>query len=187
MALFTYPFCYVPRPEVRDAARALTGRIDANPSLRGLFSEGKMMGTLVCEEGTLYAFSGLAGGCSRLEGFVGPIFDYTDPDGYFRKREAEISAMPAGVAKSEASARLQDWLFSQYEVGNFKGERATIKEVYGMTANQKSSSGNNHKGSLCRAWNCAARRDRGVCRSETASGGTPSRVDTSFYGGVLVW
>lgn len=34
------PFCYTPAPTIVEAARALTARIDASPSLRALFSAG---------------------------------------------------------------------------------------------------------------------------------------------------
>lgn len=113
-----------------EAARALSARIDASPALRSIFSEGKMLGVLLTDRGTLEAFSGLAGGQALLDGFVPPVFDYSDPSGYFRLREAEISAMPDGIAKSHASARLQDWLFDQYRVLNARGERLSVKEIF---------------------------------------------------------
>ena len=134
--MFTYPFRYVPDPSVTDAADALTAMIDGSEFLRGLFSEGKMLGVLLTDHGCLHAFSGLAGGRSVLEGFVPPIFDYTDPQGYFRRREAEISAMPDGIAKGRASAQLQDWLFDRYRVLNARGECLSVKEIFaarGMT------------------------------------------------------
>ena len=40
------PFCYTPSPSIVDAAHTLMARIDATPSLRSLFSEGKMLGIL---------------------------------------------------------------------------------------------------------------------------------------------
>lgn len=128
--MFTYPFRYAPSPETVEAAKALTARIDASPRLRSIFSEGKMLGVLLTDYGVLNAFSGLAGGLSVLEGFVPPIFDYSVPDGYFRRREAEISAMPDGIAKGRESARLQDWLFSRYEVLNAKGEQLSVKRIF---------------------------------------------------------
>ena len=134
--MFTYPFRYVPDPSVVDAADSLTAMIDGSEFLRGLFSEGKMLGVLLTDHGCLHAFSGLAGGRSVLEGFVPPIFDYTDPQGYFRRREAEISAMPDGIAKSRASAQLQDWLSDRYRVLNARGECLSVKEIFaarGMT------------------------------------------------------
>ena len=128
--MFTYPFRYAPAPETVEAAKALAARIDASPRLRSIFSEGKMLGVLLTDRGVLNAFSGLAGGLSVLEGFVPPIFDYSAPDGYFRRREAEISAMPDGIAKGRESARLQDWLFSRYEVLNARGEQLSVKRIF---------------------------------------------------------
>lgn len=128
--MFTYPFRYAPSPETVEAAKALTARIDASPRLRSIFSEGKMLGVLLTDRGVLNAFSGLAGGLSVLEDFVPPIFDYGVPDGYFRRREAEISAMPDGIAKGRESARLQDWLFSRYEVLNARGEQLSVKRIF---------------------------------------------------------
>ena len=113
-----------------EAARALSARIDASPALRSIFSEGKMLGVLLTDRGSLEAFSGLAGGHAVLDGFVPPIFNYSDPSGYFKLREAEISAMPDGIAKSHASARLQDWLFEQYRVLNARGECLSVKEIF---------------------------------------------------------
>ena len=128
--MFTYPFRYAPSPETVEAAKALTARIDASPRLRSIFSEGKMLGVLLTDSGVLNAFSGLAGGLSVLEDFVPPIFDYGVPDGYFRRREAEISAMPDGIAKGRESARLQDWLFDQYKVLNANGEQLSVKRIF---------------------------------------------------------
>ena len=45
---FTDPFRYAPHPLVRFAASEVIARIDADPNLRVAFSEGKMLGVLVC-------------------------------------------------------------------------------------------------------------------------------------------
>jgi len=97
--------------------------------------EGKMLGVLEVEDedgaiGFLYAFSGTVGGRATVPGFVPPIFDLTEPEGYFRRREAEISAMPAGPERAAASAELQGWIFEQYRVNNARGERLSIREVF---------------------------------------------------------
>ena len=97
--------------------------------------EGKMLGVLKVEDqegevGYLYGFSGTVGGRAVVPGFVPPIFDLTDPDGYFRRREAEISAMPAGAERKAASAELQAWIFEQYRVSNARGETLSIREVF---------------------------------------------------------
>ena len=125
---FTYPFRYVPHPLVADAAQALIRRIDADPTLRGIFSEGKMMGVLITDRGPLYAFSGLAGGTGEIDGFVPPVFDLRNS--WYKVREAEISAMPAGSEKSAASASLQEWIFRQYRVMNALGEEKSILDVF---------------------------------------------------------
>ena len=149
MNKFTYPFCYTPDPEIVDASECLIRRIDAVPELRNLFREGKMMGVLMVEDAEgrkdfLYGFSGIAGGKGVVEGFVPPIFDLTDPDGHFRKKEAEISELNRLIAMSgdateiasmkarrkEMSVALQEWLFRQYVVLNALGERKTILDIF---------------------------------------------------------
>jgi len=100
-----------------------------------LLEEGKMLGVLKVEDEKgaidyLYAFSGTVGGRATLPGFVPPIYDLTDPEGYFRRREAEISAMPAGPERSEASAELQAWIFDRYRVSNARGETLSIREIF---------------------------------------------------------
>ena len=148
---FTYPFCYTPAPGIVRAAEILIARVDSCPELRNMFSEGKMMGVLMVEdaegrEDFLYAFSGLAGGKSIVEGFVPPIFDLTDPEGHFKKEEAAISELnrrileagktDPGLAtalkaeRKERSVALQDWLFQQYVVINACGEQKTILDIF---------------------------------------------------------
>ena len=109
MIPFTDPFRYVPHPLVRKAAREVVERLDRQIAEGELpsevakgFREGKMLGVLIChpkeEEHSsdvriLYAFSGSVGGTSNVEGFVPPIFDLTEDNGYYRRHEAEISAI----------------------------------------------------------------------------------------------
>lgn len=138
--MFTYPFRYVPSPEVREAAERLIERIAGSPELDALFRDGKMLGVLVCAapDGSvvvLNGFSGLAGGLGEVPGFVPPIFDWSAPDGYFRRREAEISSVvQSGGSLQEKcgrmSAELQDWLFGQYRVLDARGEEMTVKDIF---------------------------------------------------------
>lgn len=97
---FTNPFRYIPHPLVRKAAIEVIERLDRMTADGTLpaevskgFTDGKMLGVLVCRETCLAAFSGSVGGVSIVEGFVPPIYDLTRPDGYYREREAEISAL----------------------------------------------------------------------------------------------
>ena len=95
---FTDPFRYSPHPSVSHAARMLMQRISDSEELSSYFSEGKMLGVLVVSDtsgqtGYLAAFSGNVSGHSHLEGFVPPIYDLLDPSGYFKIKEAEITAV----------------------------------------------------------------------------------------------
>ena len=94
---FTDPFRYSPHPLVQKAAGLVMQRIDCDPVLSSDFHEGKMLGVLVVSDdvgvGYLAAFSGNVGGRSMIEGFVPPIYDLTEPDGYFKIRESEISSL----------------------------------------------------------------------------------------------
>ena len=146
---FTYPFCYTPRPEIVAESRLLIARIDGDPELRAVFAEGKMLGVLMVERrdgsvGFLHAFSGLAGGRNRIEGFVPPIYDLLDPDGHFKQEEAAIVALTRQIRslqsrdeaqallreRRERSVALQEWIFDQFIVHNARGESLSISEVF---------------------------------------------------------
>lgn len=128
--LFTYPFRYSPTAEVVRESQRLISRIASDPAMDALFADGKMMGVLVCREGVLYAFSGLAGGKAVVDGFVPPVFDYTPADGHFRKTEAVISSLADADRAAAMSKDLQDWLFGQYVVMNGKGEERSVKDIF---------------------------------------------------------
>ena len=110
---FTDPFRYAPHPAVQEAARIMTDMIDSDRSLSEAFSEGKMLGVLVCRSYGISrdlcfiaAFSGTVGGKSHIEGFVPPVFDLCDPDGHFKQREAEITSINHRIHTLSNSDRL---------------------------------------------------------------------------------
>lgn len=155
---FTFPFCYIPDEHIVDAAGRLIHNIDGDPELKSCFSEGKMMGVLMVrntqvpqeeEIQYLYAFSGNAGGRSTIEGFVPPIYDLQDPEGHFKKTEAEISLINHNLEfllqnesentsiikelkskRKKMSIELQEWIFRQYVVLNAKGESRSILDIF---------------------------------------------------------
>ena len=120
------------------AAKLVMDRIQSDPVLVSDFSEGKMLGVLVCRPSAipksssdisseqsipiisserqrverslcyLAAFSGNVGGQSIIDGFVPPIFDLTSPDGHFKKGEAEISAINKTVSELTSSDILEE-------------------------------------------------------------------------------
>lgn len=109
------PFDYTPDAECRGAYRELVARLDALRTsedsgdvdfIREL-EAGKMLGVLIATDScgarhTLYAFSGqLGSGGFHHEGFVRPVFDYLQPDGYFKTKEAEISRQSIEISKYE--------------------------------------------------------------------------------------
>lgn len=109
---FTDPFRYSPHPLVTKAAEETIDGISSSPELSRSFEDGKMLGVLICMDpvghiGYLKAFSGNAGGHSTLEGFVPPIYDLTDPDGYFKKEESRISALTVKIAEFTSSEQMQ--------------------------------------------------------------------------------
>lgn len=110
------PFDYVASEACHESFRHLTARIEAlkesgDPDDANLIREleaGKMLGVLLAtdddgERHTLYAFSGQLGDSGfHHPGFVGPVFDYLQPDGYFKTKEREISRLNAEIAAYEA-------------------------------------------------------------------------------------
>ena len=100
---FTDPFRYTPVPAVKVAAEEVIKRIDADQNLKERFSEGKMIGILVCKTAKslcyICAFSGNVDGKSFIEGFVPPIYDLTAQDGRYRTQETEISKLNHKIDK----------------------------------------------------------------------------------------
>ena len=109
------PFDYTPDPACEEAFRNLTVMLEAlKKSDRqddiifcNELAEGKMLGVLIATDDcgtrhTLYAFSGQLGeGGFHRPGFVGPVFDYLMPDGYFKTKEADISRQNKEIADFE--------------------------------------------------------------------------------------
>ncbi len=109
------PFEYVPDARCEKAYRKLIERLEGLKSSSltedvnfiDELEAGKMLGVLIAEdeegsEHALYAFSGqLGGGGFHYPGFVDPVFDYLQPDGYFKTHEALISALNREIISFE--------------------------------------------------------------------------------------
>lgn len=109
------PFEYVPDAECDEAFGRLTAAIEAlkrshaeaDKAFCKELDEGKMLGVLIAadKEGnhhTLYAFSGQFGNGGFLrDGFVGPVFDYLQTDGYFKTKERDISCQTHSIKRYE--------------------------------------------------------------------------------------
>ncbi|MDE7414178.1 MAG: RluA family pseudouridine synthase [Muribaculaceae bacterium] len=115
------PFDYIPDSECDEAFDKLVAGIETiknrGDSADLLFCReleaGKMLGVMIAKdkEGkkhTMYAFSGQLGDHGfNYPGFVGPVFDYLDPDGYFKTNESYISRQNKDIADFEETYLLK--------------------------------------------------------------------------------
>ena len=96
---FNNPFDYEPDALCRAAAKQLQANLPMEPT------EGKMYGVLIVERegeiGYLQAYSGQM--ADEGEDFVPAVFDYLQPDGYFKIHEAEITQLNKQIAQLKAS------------------------------------------------------------------------------------
>lgn len=97
---FNNPFDYEPDALCRAAVKQLQSKLPSKPI------EGKMYGVLIVERngevGYLQAFSGQM--VDEGEDFVPAVFDYLQPDGYFKIHEAEITLLNRQIAQLKDSA-----------------------------------------------------------------------------------
>ncbi|MCZ2102206.1 MAG: RNA pseudouridine synthase [Chitinophagales bacterium] len=99
-----YPFCYEPKDIALKAAELLQATIhrDLEPHHEfGLYEStgiGKMFGVLVVKNhqdqlGYLAAFSGKLGDSNFYPGFVPPVFDTLNPNGFYKIGEQEVNVI----------------------------------------------------------------------------------------------
>ena len=107
-ARFNNPFDYEPDALCRAAVKQLQANLPIEST------EGKMYGVLIVERnreiGYLQAYSGQI--IDEGEDFVPAVFDYLQPDGYFKIHEAEISQLNQQIAQLKASTAYQQALNS---------------------------------------------------------------------------
>ena len=105
------PMGYSPHPLCLEAAAEVQRHIMGNSEWREEAEEGKMFGVLVVEDdkgalGFLAAYSGLLANRNDWDYFVPAVFDFQQPDGYFKREEAEISDINKRVTLLEQSPDL---------------------------------------------------------------------------------
>lgn len=110
---FTWPFHYTPHPLCRMAADEVQAYLRSRGEWQDEIAAGKMFGVLVVQErsgeiGFLAAFSGNLAGRNDHEYFVPAVYDMLQPDDFFRREEAEISAINRSVAELEQSAEYRN-------------------------------------------------------------------------------
>ena len=97
------PLDYEPHPLCIAACKELQAYLAERKDWRGEIDKGKMFGVLIVEKndkkiGYLAAYSGQIGGRSDWKGFVPAVFDYLQPDGYFKTHEAKITELNQRIA-----------------------------------------------------------------------------------------
>lgn len=106
---FTYPFCYTPHPLVRQAAEELCRHIATRTQWHEELARGKMFGVLVVQDaeggiGYLAAFSGNLASTNRLPGFVPPVYDMMQRDGFFKQGEHRLDEINRRITLMEHDA-----------------------------------------------------------------------------------
>ncbi len=106
------PFGYIPSPLCRQAAEEVRRHIESMTAWHEELSHGKMFGVLVVEDeegrlGFLAAYSGQLADCNDWDWFVPAVFDFLQPDGYFKQEEARISGINRQLCELEQSAAWQ--------------------------------------------------------------------------------
>ncbi|MDE5848555.1 MAG: RNA pseudouridine synthase, partial [Muribaculaceae bacterium] len=142
---------YTPDAACDEAFRALALRIEAlmksdrpeDISLCRELEAGKMLGVLIAEDAegkrhTLHAFSGQLGDTGfHHPDFVGPVFDYLNPNGHFKTKEADISRQNMEISRFEAEA-LAD-IRSEYKRAKaiLDAQVAALKEIYRLSKQER--------------------------------------------------
>ena len=101
-----HPMGYVVSPLCEQAVREVQEEIRRHPDWLEEADKGKMFGVLVVEDtegqtGFLAAYSGQLCGRADWDYFVPAVFDYLQPDGYFKQEEARISDINRQVTELE--------------------------------------------------------------------------------------
>ncbi len=132
---FTWPFHYVPHQLSVIAAEEVKQFLATRSEWSEEITRGKMFGVLVVEDcegkiGFLSAFSGNLAGSNCHDYFVPPIYDMLRPGDFFRRGEAEISAINAQIADLEQS---EEYLLAKRELeqanANAEHQLAELKRV----------------------------------------------------------
>lgn len=124
------PLDYEPHPLCIQACREVQEMLARREDWQEEIARGKMFGVLIVENvktdtdkpergyqtadddapkwGYLAAYSGQIGGRSDWEDFVPAVFDYLQPNGYFKTHEAEISRINQSISHLEKDERMKE-------------------------------------------------------------------------------
>lgn len=112
------PLDYQPHPLCIAVCKELQAYLAEREDWREEIDKGKMFGILIVENaqpepgaseiGYLAAYSGQIGGRSDWDDFVPAVFDYLQPDGYFKTHEAEISGINQRIKQLDGNEHIKE-------------------------------------------------------------------------------
>ena len=112
------PLDYQPHPLCIAVCKELQTYLSEREDWREEIDKGKMFGVLIVENaqpepgaseiGYLAAYSGQIGGRSDWDDFVPAVFDYLQPDGYFKTHETEISDINQRIKQLEGNKHINE-------------------------------------------------------------------------------
>ena len=112
------PLDYQPHPLCIAVCKELQAYLAEREDWKEEIDKGKMFGILIVENaqpvpgaaeiGYLAAYSGQIGGRSDWDDFVPAVFDYLQPDGYFKTHEAEISDINQRIRQLEGNEHIKE-------------------------------------------------------------------------------
>ena len=112
------PLDYQPHPLCIAVCKELQAYLAEREDWKEEIDKGKMFGVLIVENvqpepgvseiGYLAAYSGQIGGRSDWDDFVPAVFDYLQPDGYFKIHEAEISGINQSIRQLEGNEHMKE-------------------------------------------------------------------------------
>lgn len=149
------PFYYQPDPLSQKAIDELAAYLSdtenqrfashhVNPDFKQEIAQGKMFGVLVVKNSTttattsnargdkkLYYLAGYSGqicGRSDWDEFVPAVFDYLEPDGFFKREEAEIVSLSHDIDVMPRPLKWEEMLENAHQPVYFKGRKADEDE-----------------------------------------------------------
>lgn len=136
-ATFTFPFHYEPHALARMAAAQLQNFITAQNWFAADNAQqdvGKMFGVLVVQDtagnlGFIAAFSGKLVNSNLHSGFVPPLYDMLDEQGYFITESKKLEATNATISHLENSTTYHDTLFKVKRLGQEKSEKLEAQRL----------------------------------------------------------
>ncbi len=125
------PLAYEPHPLCIQVCKELQSYLAQRTDWQEEIGKGKMFGILIVKApdriGYLAAYSGQIGGRSNWDDFVPAVFDYLQPDDYFKTHEAEITHINLSISRLEHDEQMQK---AKHLISSLQEERKQTIATY---------------------------------------------------------